>query len=130
MSLEKGLKGLARFVVTAGDTAVFQGSGAVPVLATPRLLALMERAAVAALDGRLPEGQTSVGTRVELEHCAASPVGMELEATAELTEVDGRRLVFAVEARDNVEVVGRGRHERFVIDASRFLARVEQKKVK
>ncbi|MEW6171975.1 MAG: hotdog domain-containing protein [Bacillota bacterium] len=127
MSLQKGLRGSACITVGEGDTAVAQGSGTVPVFATPRLVAVMEAAAVAALNGVLPQGQTSVGTKVDVEHLAATPVGMEVVAVAELTEVDGRRLVFAVEARDPAEVVGRGRHERFLIDEARFLAKVAQK---
>src|SRR6202050_4833476 len=82
------------------DTAAALGSGDVPVLGTPRLLALAEAATVRGLDGALAPGQTSVGTRVRVEHTAASPVGMRVTLTAELTAVDGRRLAFAVEAVD------------------------------
>ncbi|MGQ9512938.1 thioesterase family protein [Thermodesulfitimonas sp.] len=128
MKLVRGLKGTVRAGVRSEDTAIAQGSGTVPVLATPRLLAVMEAAAVAALAGALEEGQTSVGTRVELEHVAATPVGMEVTATAELVGIEGRRLVFVVEARDAVEVIGRGTHERFIVDEARFLSRVAQKK--
>lgn len=128
MALVKGLQGTAQMVVGEGDTAVMQGSGTVPVLATPRLLALMEAAAVAALNGVLPEGETTVGTKVELEHVAATPVGMEVSARAELVEVEGRRLVFAVEARDSAGIVGRGRHERLAVDEARFLDRVVKRK--
>jgi predicted thioesterase len=130
MSLEKGLRGLVRRVVRDEDTAVSLGSGTVPLLATPRLLALIEEAAVSAVEGKMPEGQTSVGIRVELEHVAATPVGMGVEAAAELITVDGRRLEFAVEARDEVEVVGRGRHERLLVEELRFVARAEQKRKK
>lgn len=128
MYLEKGLRGEARMVVGKEDTAIIQGSGRVPVLATPRLLGLVEAAAVAALNGTLSEEQTSVGTRVELEHLAATPVGMGVVATAELIKVDGRRLTFAFEARDDVEIVGRGRHERFLVEESRFMTRVNRKR--
>ena len=85
---------------------------------------------MAALSGALPPGQTSVRIKAELEHLAATPVGMEVTAAAELIGVDGRRLIFRVEARDAVEVIGRGRHERVLVDEARFLARTEQKKAK
>lgn len=127
MALVKGLKGSVTVKVREEDTAIAQGSGTVPVLATPRLLAVLEAAAVAALEGALPEGRTSVGTKVELEHVAPTPVGMEVTAVAELVAVEGRRLMFAVEARDAVEVIGRGMHERFIVDEARFLARAEKK---
>ncbi|MEW6447331.1 MAG: hotdog domain-containing protein [Bacillota bacterium] len=130
MSITKGLQGKAHMVVRKEDTALMQGSGTVRVLSTPRLLALMEAAAVAALNGSLRAGQTSVGTKVEIEHTAATPVGMEVFAKAELVEIDGRRLVFAVEAYDAAGTVGRGRHERFLVDEDRFLERAEQKRAK
>lgn len=87
----------------------------------------MEAAAAAALNGLLPGGETSVGTKVEIEHTAAAPVGMEVFAKAELVESDGRRLVFAVEAYDAEGTVGRGRHERVLVDKARFMERVEKK---
>ncbi|MFB4305615.1 thioesterase family protein [Actinomadura sp. GTD37] len=108
------------------DTAVALGSGDVPVLATPRLLALAEAATVAALAGRLGGGQTSVGTRVEAEHRAASPVGARVTVEAELEEIDGKRLVFGFRAVDERgSVVGSGRVERVVVDRDRFLARLQ-----
>lgn len=107
------------------DTAAALGSGDVPVLATPRLLALAEAATVQALDGALMPGQTSVGTSVRLEHTAASPVGMRVTVTAQLTGVDGRRVTFAIEAVDaDGTVVGLGTVERVVVDRAKFLARL------
>jgi predicted thioesterase len=107
------------------DTAAALGSGDVPVLATPRLLALAEAATVQALDGALMPGQTSVGTSVRLEHTAASPVGMRVTVTAQLTGVDGRRVTFAIEAVDaGGTVVGLGTVERVVVDRAKFLARL------
>jgi fluoroacetyl-CoA thioesterase len=107
------------------DTAAALGSGDVPVLGTPRLLALAEAATVQALDGALTPGQTSVGTSVRLEHTAASPVGMRVTVTAQLTGVDGRRVTFAVEAVDaGGTVVGLGTVERVVVDRAKFLARL------
>ena len=114
-------------VVGEADTATALGSGDVPVLATPRLLALAEAATVRAVAGALAAGQTSVGTSVRLEHTAASPVGMRVTVVAELTAVDGRRLTFRVEAIDAAgTVAGLGTVERVVVDRDRFLARLPQ----
>jgi predicted thioesterase len=115
--------------VTDADTAEAMGSGNVPVLATPRLLALAEAATVAAVAPHLADGQTTVGTAASLEHRTASPVGAVVVVEAELTEVDGRRLVFDFIARagdveDDV-VVGAGTVERVVLDRARFLARIQ-----
>lgn len=119
-----GLTGEVRLVVSDQDTAIAAGSGDVPVLATPRLLALAEEATVAAVREHLPEGHTTVGTTVALSHRVASAVGTEVMARAELTEVDGRRLVFTVEARQDDTLVGTGRVERVVVDRQRFLSRL------
>lgn len=125
--LTPGLTGQASVTVSADLTAAALGSGNVSAFSTPALIALMEGAAVAALEGRLPDGQTSVGTRLDVRHLAATPVGMTVRAVATLTDVDGRRLVFAVEAHDDAEQVGVGMHERFVVDKARFEARVTAK---
>lgn len=125
--LAPGLTGQASVTVTADLTAAALGSGNVSVFSTPALVALMEGAAVAALEGHLADGQTSVGTRLDVRHLAATPVGMTVRAVATLTEVDGRRLVFVVEAHDDAEQVGAGTHERFVVDRARFEARVVAK---
>ncbi len=109
--------------VTDADTAQALGSGDVPVLGTPRLLALAEAATVAVTVRRLPPGTTTVGTRVELEHRAATPVGRTVTADATITEVDGRRLTFEVVVRDGAEVVAAGRIERVLVDRQRFLSR-------
>ena len=106
MGLAAGLRATVRHVVTEADTAIEAGSGDVPVLATPRLLALAEAACVAALESHLDEGMTSVGTGVALEHRQASPVGAEIEVEAELTELAGRRLVFGFVARHVRPVTG------------------------
>lgn len=126
--LAPGLTGTARVTVTDDLTATTFASGTVAVYATPALIALLEAAAVAALDGYLPAGHTSVGTHLDVRHTAATPVGMAVEATATLTEVDGRRLVFAVRAEDEVEEIGTGTHERFIVDRARFEARTAAKR--
>ena len=113
------------FTVTADDTAAALGSGSLPVLGTPRLLAWFEAATCAAIDPTLPAGSTSVGTRVALEHVAASAVGQEVEVTATTSYVDGRLHRFAVAARHvGGKVVGTGEVTRVVVDAERFLARI------
>lgn len=126
MTLTPGLRARLLIMVERGDTAMKVGSGDVPVLATPRLLAFAERATVQAVTGALDPGQTSVGTKVALEHLAASPVGTHVEITAELTEVDGRRLVFAFTAHDRRATVATGTIERVVVDRERFLTKLSR----
>ena len=114
-----------RFTVTDDDTAAALGSGSLPVLATPRLLAWAEAATCAAIEPSLPDGGTSVGTRVSLEHLSASPVGAEVEVTAESAYVDGRLHRFTVAARHpDGKLVGNGEVTRVVVDAERFLGRL------
>ncbi|MBD8870139.1 thioesterase family protein [Nocardioides donggukensis] len=112
------------FTVTDDDTASALGSGTLPVLATPRLLAWCEAATCAAIDPALGAGSTSVGTRVSLEHSGASAVGAEVEVTASDTYVDGRLHRFTVSARSGGKLVGSGEITRVVVDADRFLARL------
>lgn len=117
------------FTVTEADTAVAVGSGSLPVLGTPRLLAWCEAATCAAIDPTLPAGSTSVGTRVELEHLAASAVGQEVDVTARVVHTDGRLRRFAVAARNVAggtpgKLVGSGEVTRVVVDAERFLGRL------
>ena len=124
--LTTGARATLRITVTDADTALAAGSGDVPVLATPRLLALAEAACCAAIAPRMTPDRTSVGTVVRLEHRQASPVGAELDIEAELTEISGSRLVFMFIARpadDSDRVVGAGTVERVVVDRERFLAR-------
>jgi fluoroacetyl-CoA thioesterase len=121
MTLEPGLRAAFRYTVTETDTAVAVGSGEVPVLATPRVLALAERATVAAVAGALAGGATTVGSRVELDHLAPSPVGAEVEVTAVLERVVGRRLEFAVRVAGGDRPVARGRIIRVVVETAGFL---------
>jgi predicted thioesterase len=109
------------------NTAQALGSGTVPVYATPALVALLEEAAVNALRPVLDAGKTSVGTRIDISHLAATPIGMAVSAQATLTAVDGRRLTFAVRADDEAELIAEGVHERVVVDEERFLARAREK---
>ncbi|MBD3946086.1 thioesterase family protein [Nocardioides ganghwensis] len=114
------------FTVTHDDTAAAVGSGSLPVLGTPRLLAWLEAATCAALEQALPEGSTSVGTRVQVEHLAASPVGAEVEVSASSAYEDGRLHRFTVSARDTSsgKVLAAGEITRVVVDAKRFMSRV------
>ncbi|WP_408898947.1 thioesterase family protein [Nocardioides sp. R1-1] len=119
-----------RFTVTEADTALAVGSGSLPVLGTPRLLAWCEAATCAAVEDELAEGQTSVGTRVELEHLAATAVGGTVEVTARQVYADGRLRRYAVAAREvgpddrPGRLVGSGEVTRVVVDAARFMARI------
>ena len=133
MTLAPGLRSSVRIVVAGTDTAAALGSGDVPVLGTPRLLALAEAAAVAAIRPGLEPGQTSVGTSAVVEHNQPSPPGAEVTVEAELTEVGGRRLVFRFMARhqlpgspaDHSLVVGAGTLERVIVDRDRFVSRAQ-----
>jgi fluoroacetyl-CoA thioesterase len=122
-----GLTAELEHTVTDADTASRWGSGLVPVFSTPALVGLMESAAVAALSGHIPAGQTTVGGHIDVRHLAATPVGMRVRARAELTAVEGRKLVFKVEAWDEMECIGEAEHERFVVDEARFLGRLQAK---
>ena len=112
------------FTVTVDDTAIAVGSGSLPVLGTPRLLAWCEAATCAALEPELAEGTTSVGTRIALEHLAASPVGEEVTVTAATSYVDGRLHRFTVAARAGSKLLGTAEVTRVVVDAERFLGRL------
>lgn len=117
---------VTRVELTVGDadTAQAVGSGDVPVLGTPRVLALAEAATVGATASRLPPGFTTVGIRVELEHRAATPIGGRVVAEARLAKADGRKLVFEILVKDGRQVVAEGRVERMIVDRARFLAKV------
>jgi predicted thioesterase len=128
--LKKDLSAEKRMIVSEKDTARSYGSGDVDVLATPVMIAMMENAAVACLEGILDEGHISVGTGIDIKHMAASPVGVEIVARATICSVDGRLLVFHVEAWDNIEKVGEGRHTRFLVEEARFLFRANSKREK
>jgi fluoroacetyl-CoA thioesterase len=119
-TLQVGATASVEVVVTAADTATALGSGDVPVLGTPRVLALLERAAVAAVAGALPAGATSVGAHVELDHLRPSRIGSTVVARATLARVDGRRLDFEVELTDAGTVVASGKVTRVVVDRDRF----------
>ncbi len=118
-----GLHGRAEAVVTQQTTAAAAGSGTLEVFGTPYMQALMEQAAYESVQPYLEEGQTTVGTKLQVSHDAASPVGITVWAESELVEAEGKRLVFTVTACDTAGSIGRGFHERVIISNDRFLSR-------
>jgi fluoroacetyl-CoA thioesterase len=125
--LVPGLSGTIQYWVDKKSTARQLGSGTVDVLATPELVRLMETAAVEALSSHLPPEITSVGVAVNIEHVAPTPVGLSVEVRAALTDVHGRRLKFQVVAHDDIEEIGRGTHERVLVEVEGFVARANRK---
>jgi fluoroacetyl-CoA thioesterase len=121
-----GLRGESTVRVTEARTAQALGSGDLPVLGTPALVALMEAAAVQALSGSLAEGETTVGTRIEVPHLAATPMGSGVRAEAFLIGVEGRKLTFRVNAYDDRQKIGEGTHQRAIVTRSRFLAKLAE----
>ena len=128
--MEIGIKGRAETVVNHENTAKLVGYGELEVFATPQMIALMEQAAASSVAGELGEGQGTVGTLLNVSHDAATPLGMKVWAETELVEVDRRRLVFDVKAYDECGLIGQGKHERFIIQNDKFLAKVNAKGVK
>ena len=125
--LVPGLEGHAEIVVGEQHTAPRIGSGRVRVLATPVMINLMEAAALDAVENLIPAGSQSLGTRLDVRHIAATPVGMRVRATAKLLAVDGRTLEFRVEAHDERDLIGDGMHTRLVVNVARFDQRVQAK---
>ncbi|MDQ7024956.1 MAG: thioesterase family protein [Anaerolineae bacterium] len=132
--MEKGIRvgliGEAITTVTSDLTAITMGSGSVSVYATPAMIALMEAAAISALDPHLPESDTSVGIEIHVQHLSATPVGEQITAMAEITHIDGKRVKFELRAWDEREIIGQGTHTRFIIDADEFTERLTGKKDK
>ena len=126
--LEAGIKGRQEVMVTDENSAAAVGSGLLPVFATPAMVALMEKTACMSVAPYLNDGEGTVGTKLEIAHNAATPVGMQVWCESELVEVDGRRLVFKVEAFDAKGSIGGGTHERFIIKNEKFLAKAQSTK--
>lgn len=126
MAVTVGITGEATTVVVHENTAAAVGAGGVEVFGTPMMIALMENAAWEAVADHLDAGFVTVGTLVNVKHLAATPLGQRVRATAELIEIDGRRLVFKVEAYDEKQKIGEGIHERFIVHLDRFLQKNEQ----
>jgi predicted thioesterase len=126
-SVTPGLTGTAEIVVGPEHTAPFVGSGRIAVLATPIMINLIEAAALAAVEHLLPAGHQSLGTRLDISHVAATPIGLRAVASAEVIGLEGRTISFRVEARDDFEVIGGGTHQRVVVSVERFDQRVQRK---
>ena len=113
--------------VSEDNIALRYGSGSVDVFATPAMIALMEEAAVKAVDYNLPEGYATVGTELNIRHIAATPMGISITASAELVEVDGKKLTFKIEAFDELEKIGEGSHTRYIIQLAKFKEKTGQR---
>jgi len=127
VEIAPGLEGRAELVVGEEHTAPSIGSGKVRVLATPVMINLIEAAALAAVEHLLPPGYQSLGTHLDVRHIAATPVGMKVVATATVERVDGRLITFSVNARDEADLIGDGKHERVVVNVAKFDERVRRK---
>ena len=122
-----GLKHTITETVTIEKTAQNVGSGLLPVYATPAMIALMEKCASECIAPYIEDGKSSVGTMLNVKHLAASPVGITITCTATVTEIDGRRVAFSLEASDEKGPIGEGTHERFIIDVERFMSKCNSK---
>ena len=128
--MELGIKGAAETVVVYENTAAAVGSGALEVFSTPSMIALMEKASRELVQPYLEEGQSTVGTRLEVSHVAASPIGAHIRAESTLVEIDRRMLTFEVKAYEDGELIGEGRHQRCIIYAERFMEKALAKQKK
>ena len=123
-NIKNGLKHTSYLTVTDAVTAIAMGSGDMPVLATPAMMALMENAAMLAIAEALPEGCTSVGGHIESSHLRPSKIGETVTAIAEVTKVDGKKVEFKVAAYSGDTLLGEGTHRRFVVDKERFMSKL------
>lgn len=128
--MELGIKGAAETVVVYENTAAAVGSGALEVFSTPSMIALMEKASRELVQPYLEEGQSTVGTRLEVSHVAASPIGAHIRAESTLVGIDRRMLTFEVKAYADGELIGEGRHQRCIIYAERFMEKALAKQKK
>lgn len=126
--LKAGIHNKKCLTVGESETALRMGSGSLPVLATPAMIALMEATAAESIAPLLEPGVTSVGTKISVSHISADPVGVTVICESTLTEVDGRKLVFSIMVRDRVGIVGEGVHERFLVKSERFMKKAEAKR--
>lgn len=114
-----------RLVVSHADTAAIYGSGSLEVFATPAMIALMEKTCLESVNGSLDDGCTTVGTHIDVSHLKASPIGSEIRCESTLVEVDRRRLVFKVQCFEGENLIGEGKHERFIVDSEKFMAKLK-----
>lgn len=127
MSLKVGVRGRADDIVSENNTAAAAGSGGLQVFGTPFMVALMEKAAWASIAPYLAPGESTVGTKLNVSHLSATPVGMKVWAESEITLVDGKRIELSVAAYDEKGLIGQGTHERFIVTDERFLAKTARK---
>ncbi len=125
IQLHTGIKGNLTQTVTKKDTAAAYGSGLVEAFATPAMVAFMENTCLQSVEDYLPENYSSVGIRISVSHEKATPTGMKIFCASTLIEIDRKRLVFEVEARDEQGIIGRGQHERFIIDKAKFMTSLQ-----
>ena len=125
--VELGIKGRQETTVTSANVASNIGSGKVKVFATPMMISLIEKTALLSIEPYLEDGQSSVGTHINVSHCAATPMGMQVWAETEVVEIDRRRVSFSVKAYDERGLIGEGTHDRFIIDVEKFQAKAEGK---
>ena len=126
--VELGIKGRQETTVTSANVATNVGSGRVEVFSTPMMIALMEKAAILSVDPYLEKGQSTVGTRIDVSHDAATPVGMKVWAETEVIAIDRRKITFSVKAYDECGQIGEGTHERFIIDVETFQEKARGKR--
>lgn len=126
--LKIGMKAEKTEQVTNENTARTVGSGSLPVYATPAMIALIEQTAVKLLDGQLEEGLTTVGTKLDIAHTSATPIGLSATCICELTEIDRKRLVFDIKVVDACGIIGKGKHERFIVKAEPFVEKANAKR--
>ena len=127
--MEIGIKNVVKLKVDDTNTAAALGSGTLAVFATPAMVALIEETAWKSVEPYLADGQGSVGTKIDVSHVAPTPLGMTVKCETELIEVDGRRLKFKADVYDEMGIIGTGTHERFIINAEKFQAKADSKKV-
>ena len=125
--LETGIRGQQSEIVTNDKTAAEMGSGTLPVYATPAMIALMEKTAMLSVAAELSEGEATVGTKLEISHLAACGLGSKINCESTLTEIDRKRLVFDVCAYEGETLIGKGIHERFIINTEKFMSKVNNK---
>ena len=125
--VELGIKGRQETTVTTANVATNVGSGKVKVFSTPMMISLMEKAALLSIEPFLEEGQSSVGTHINVSHCSATPMGMQVWVETEVIEIDRRRVTFSVKAYDERGLIGEGTHERFIIDIEKFQSKADSK---
>ena len=123
----RGLRNVAEISVTAENTALALGSGSLKVFATPAMIRLIERAAAELVEKNLPPESTSVGISINIKHSAPTPIGMNVRAEVEIISVDGRKIIFDAAAFDERGEIGRGTHERFIVDREKFQSKADAK---